>query len=45
MILFFHVIWLDHMTKGWSNTMGGSFSWQVTRLSHLVAIGTVVVGT
>ena len=36
MFLVCHVISLDHMTKGWSNIMGGSRSWQVTSLPSLV---------
>ena len=32
-----------HVTKEWSNIMGGSPPWQVTALLSLVAIDTVVV--
>ena len=43
MFLVCQVISQDHMTKGWSNIMGGSLSWQVTSLPTFVPIGTVVV--
>ena len=43
MVLVCHVILQDNMTKGWSNTIGRSPSWQVTSLLSLVAIGTVAV--
>ena len=39
MLLVYHVILQDHMTKEWRNIMGGSPSWQVS-LPSLVAIGT-----
>ena len=32
-----------HVTKEWSNIMGGSPPWQVTSLPSLVAIDTVAV--
>ena len=43
MTLVGYIISHDHVTKGLSNNMGGSLSWQVTSLTGLVAIGTVVV--
>ena len=43
MTLVYLVILRDNVTKGWSNIMGESPSWQVTSLASLVAVGTVVV--
>ena len=42
MVLVYHVNSQDYVTKEWSN-MDGSPSWQVTDLSSLVAISTLVV--
>ena len=35
MVLVSHVILQEHVTKGWSNIMGRSPSWQVTSLPSL----------
>ena len=42
-VLVYHMISQDLMTKGWNNIMGRSPSCQVTILTNFVAIGTVVV--
>ena len=44
-ILKVHVISQNHQTKGWSNIMSWSPSWQVTSLPILVAIDTVALET
>ena len=43
MNLVCHLILQDNMIKGACDCMGGRFSWYVTTLPSLVAIGIVVV--
>ena len=42
-VLICHMILQDHLTKGLGNFAGGTCSMQVTILSSLVVIGTMVV--